>query len=183
MRERSGLTVCLLLSPTWWLESKCSSDNYKFKKHVLLSLKEEKFLFFILFRPAGQKDLRETEMTACNEYGLLGDTLLRFSHCSHQPARSKHLENVPPYAYIIIYILNFMCNVLFFSHQYFENSPLRGVRYLEMFQTAVLVPCVLVCNCIWFVLFQPYFQKINTPQSLLIRLKMPYPFPTLQSQQ
>lgn len=39
-----------------------------------------------------------------------------------------------------------MCNVLFFSHQYFENSPLRGVRYLEMFQTAVLVPCVLVCN-------------------------------------
>lgn len=113
---------------------------------ILLSLEEEKFLFFILSRPAGQKNLRETEMTTCNEYGLLGDTLLRFSHCSHQPARSKHLENIPPYTYIIIYILNFMCNVLFFSHQYFENSPLRGVRYLEMFQTAVLVPCVLVCN-------------------------------------
>lgn len=43
--------------------------------------------------------------------------------------------------------------------------------------------CVFVCNYIWSVLFQPYFQKTKTPQSLLIRLKMPYPFPTLQSQQ
>lgn len=34
-----------------------------------------------------------------------------------------------------------------------------------------------------FTLQKPYFQKIKTPQSLLIRLKMPYPFPTLQSQQ
>lgn len=47
----------------------------------------------------------------------------------------------------------------------------------------MLVPCVFVCNCIWFVLFQPYLQKTKTPQSLLIRLKMPHPFPTLQSQQ
>lgn len=44
--------------------------------------------------------------------------------------------------------------------------------------------CVFVCNCICFVLLlQPYFQKTKTPQSLLIRLKMRYPFPTLQSQQ
>uniref|UniRef100_A0A8B9WQN9 HMG box transcription factor BBX n=1 Tax=Bos mutus grunniens TaxID=30521 RepID=A0A8B9WQN9_BOSMU len=40
-------------------------------------------------------------------------------------------------------------------------------------------------NSSWmpFTLQKPYFQKTKTPQSLLIRLKMPYPFPTLQSQQ
>lgn len=46
----------------------------------------------------------------------------------------------------------------------------------------VLMLCGLVYNYA-FILFQPYFQKTETPQSLLIRLKMPYPFSTLQSQQ
>uniref|UniRef100_A0A8C5YG32 HMG box transcription factor BBX n=1 Tax=Microcebus murinus TaxID=30608 RepID=A0A8C5YG32_MICMU len=40
-------------------------------------------------------------------------------------------------------------------------------------------------NSSWmpFTLQKPYFQKTKTPQSLLIRLKIPHPFPTLQSQQ
>lgn len=44
----------------------------------------------------------------------------------------------------------------------------------------------MVCGLVYnyaFILFQPYFQKTKTPQSLLIRLRMPYPFPSLQSQQ
>jgi len=47
-----------------------------------------------------------------------------------------------------------------------------------IFSRIMLMSCVTV-----FLPFQPYFQKIKTPQSLLIKLKMPYPFPTLQSQQ
>ncbi|XP_069331180.1 HMG box transcription factor BBX isoform X4 [Eulemur rufifrons] len=39
-------------------------------------------------------------------------------------------------------------------------------------------------NSSWmpFTLQKPYFQKTKTPQSLFIRLKIPHPFPTLQSQ-
>lgn len=63
------------------------------------------------------------------------------------------------------------------------SSPFGWIRHWEMFLRVMLISYVFVCNYIWSVLFQPYFQKTKTPQSLLIRLKMPYPFPTLQSQQ
>lgn len=70
---------------------------------------------------------------------------------------------------------------LFFSptyHVLWMDQKLKNVSTQEQYCCLVFLQ-----NCMWFVHFQPYFQKTKTPQSLLIRLKISHPFPTLQSQQ
>ncbi|KAF6384420.1 BBX high mobility group box domain containing [Rhinolophus ferrumequinum] len=65
------------------------------------------------------------------------------------------------------------------------SANISTKRRSLMFQTKEVGINGQTSNSSWmpFTLQKPYLQKTKTPQSLLIRLKMPSPFPTLQSQQ